>query len=68
MSKRYHQMIEGEWTAVVKRGLKDMCCSCGLVHRIDTREVNGVLEVRKRIDHRATSAARRHFAFKTEED
>jgi len=63
MSKRYHQIIEGEWTAIVKRNLRDMCCACGLVHQIDTREVNGTMEVRKKIDHRATAAARRLFKF-----
>ena len=65
MSKRYFQIVEDEWTPIIKRGLKDMCCDCGLVHRIDTREIDGVLEVRKRIDHRATSAARRNLRFKT---
>ena len=64
---RYHQIEEGEWTPIVKRGLRDMCCDCGLVHRIDTREVRGVLEVRKRIERRATAAARRAFDFRDKE-
>lgn len=66
MSK-YHQIVEGEWTAIAKRNHKDMCCDCGLVHWIDTREVSGVLEVRKRIDRRATAAARRAFNFRDKE-
>lgn len=63
--ERYHQIEEDEWTAIIKRGLRDMCCACGLVHKIDTREIDGVLEVRKKIDHRATAAARRVFKYRT---
>ena len=58
MSK-YFQVMEGEWTAIVKRNGRDMCCHCGLVHNIDFREINGILEVRKSINRRATAAARR---------
>jgi hypothetical protein len=66
--EKYHQVIEGEWTPIIRRGLKEMCCHCGLVHVVDTRESDGVLEVRRRIDARATAAARRQFNFSKEED
>ncbi len=63
MSK-YYQMTDGEWLEITKRGFKEQCCDCGLVHTLDTR-VNdkGKIEIRVRRDARATSAARRAFKF-----
>ena len=61
---KYHQVIEGEWTPIVKRGHVNQCCECALVHVIDYRErEKGVLEMRVRVNRRATAAARRPFKF-----
>jgi hypothetical protein len=59
----YLQVYEGDWTIVAKTGHRDMCCGCGLVHIIDTRVVDGKIEVRARLDKRATANARRPFKF-----
>jgi hypothetical protein len=70
VSKRakYHQVVEGEWTAIPKRGHWNMCCACALVHIIDYRLNDGALEMRVRVDRRATAAARRPFKFKSDGD
>jgi hypothetical protein len=61
---RYHQLRDGEWTAVKRRGHKDACCDCGLVHRIEYRVApDGRIELRAFRDDRATAAVRRRFAF-----
>lgn len=61
MGRKYEQIIEGEWQRVVKRGWRNACCDCNMVHVIDTRSFdNGkVIEVRMRVDRRATAALRR---------
>lgn len=65
---KYHQLIDGEWAAVPKRGHKNQCCHCALVHRFDYRvNAAGQLEIRARVDRRATAAARRAFEFTPEE-
>jgi hypothetical protein len=63
MSK-YHHIKEGDWTPIPRRGHRNQCCDCASVHDIDYREKDGVLEMRVRINRRATSAARRVFKFK----
>lgn len=69
VTSRYHQVIEGEWTPIVKKGHINQCCSCALVHVIDYRERDkGVLEMRVRVNRRATAAARRAFKFTPERD
>ena len=55
----YHQMIDGVWLGVPKRGFKEQCCDCGLVHKLNFRIVNGKLEIQVYRDERATSAVRR---------
>jgi hypothetical protein len=55
----YHQARDGEWFRVRKRGFKDACCHCGLVHTINYRIVDGTLEMQAIIDERATAAMRR---------
>lgn len=62
MSK-YHQIVEGEWVPVPKRGHHNMCCDCAMVHVLDYRVVDGQIEVRFRVNRRATAAARRAFKF-----
>ena len=71
MSKKdpYAQVEEGTWVFITKRAHRLMCCSCALVHDVDYREkTKGWLEVRYRINRRATAAARKAFKFEREED
>jgi hypothetical protein len=68
VSSKYHQVVEGDWTPIPKRGHWNQCCSCALVHVFDYREKDGVLEMRVRINKRSTAAARRAFKFTPEED
>lgn len=56
-------MIDGVWLRVPKRGFKEQCCDCGLVHKLNFRIVNGALEIQVFRDERATSAVRRGFKF-----
>lgn len=59
-SKReYYQVTEGEWIRVTKRGYRDQCCSCGLVHKLNFRIVDGEIEIQTFGDGRATGGARR---------
>lgn len=60
----YHQVKEGDWTPIPRRGHRNQCCDCGNVHDIDYREYEGALEMRVRVNRRATAAARRVFKFK----
>ena len=68
MTKRtnYHWAQNDEWVPISWRGFKEQCCSCGLVHRVDYRVVEGQLQFKARIDERATSAVRRAFKFEKE--
>lgn len=64
MSKGYYQITDGEWLAVPKRGFKEQCCSCGLVHKVNFRVTDkGGIEIQTFRDERATSAVRRAFKF-----
>jgi len=64
VSKGYYQITDGEWIQVPKRGFKEQCCSCGLVHKVNFR-VNdkGQFEIQTFRDERATAAVRRAFNF-----
>lgn len=66
--RRYHQIVDGEWVRVLKRGFRDMCCDCGLVHRMDFRIIDGRIEFKVHRDDRATAAARRPYKFIKDED
>jgi len=70
MSKRekYHQLYDGDWVLISRRGHRHMCCDCALVHIIDMRDVKDGTEVRFRRDNRATAAARRAFKFARDEE
>lgn len=63
MSSDYYQITDGEWVPVPKRGFKEQCCDCGLVHRVNFRMVNGGFEIQTFRDARSTSAVRRAFKF-----
>lgn len=69
MGRKYEQIIEGVWERVTKKGWRNACCDCGLVHVIDTRTPdNGTVEVRMRVDRRATAALRRKFKFAPDDE
>lgn len=64
MSKGYYQITDGEWITVPKRGFKEQCCSCGLVHKLNFRiNTKGQVEIQTFRDERATAAVRRGFRF-----
>lgn len=63
MTKGYYVATDGEWIEVPKRGFKEQCCSCALVHKVDYRVVDGKIQFRAIVDNRATAAARRVFKF-----
>lgn len=64
MSKGYYQITDGEWVIVPRRGFKEQCCSCGLVHKLNFRiNAKGQLEIQTFRDERATAAVRRAFKF-----
>jgi len=61
---RYQQIVEGEWTPVDRRGNREQCCDCALVHRLDYRirhTASGRIKFEERVsrDDRATTAIRR---------
>lgn len=69
MAKRevYEQIHEGDWVPVVKRGYHVACCDCCLVHVLDHRtDAKGRIEVRYKVNRRATAALRRAFKFTKE--
>lgn len=65
----YYHVLDGEWIVVTKRGFREQCCDCGLVHRLTFRVTpNGRIEIRTVRDTRATNGARSHFRFTKQED
>lgn len=64
----YFQMEDGKWLRVPKRGFKEQCCDCGLVHRLNFRiNEKGYIEIQVYRDNRATAAVRKSFGFPKEE-
>lgn len=65
MSKsQYYHVSNGEWITVSKRGYKEQCCDCGLVHKMNFKILeNGDISVQTMRDERATAAVRRAFKF-----
>lgn len=62
MSKEYYWVSDGEWIRVPKRGYKEQCCDCSLVHRMNFRIVDGnKIEIQTFRDNRATNGARSRF-------
>ena len=57
---KYDNKKDGEWSKVIGRNHKIMCCDCGLVHLLDFRIKKGKIEFRGFRDNRATGQARRH--------
>ena len=64
MSKGYYHVSNGEWITVSKRGFKEQCCDCGLVHVLNFKVgEKGEIQVQTKRDERATAAVRRAFKF-----
>lgn len=57
---KYEEPPEGEWVQPVEEGYKMACCSCGKVHKIDFRVVNGRAQFRVFDAPRSTGQIRRH--------
>ena len=69
MGEKYQQIYDGDWIRPRRKGYREMCCDCGLVHRLDFRIVDGGhIEYRTFVDKRATAAARRKYEFTPEEE
>lgn len=66
--REYYQVTDGEWITVSKRGYKEQCCDCGLVHRLNFRiNDKNEIEIQTFRDSRATNGARRHSKFTKDE-
>ncbi|WLA80263.1 hypothetical protein [Bradyrhizobium elkanii] len=66
MTKRsaYYHVTDGEWIQVPKRGYKEQCCDCGLVHRLNFKvDEKGNIHIQTFRDPRATNGARKNFHF-----
>lgn len=60
MRHKYKIEKAGEWIQPIKRGYKQQCCDCGLVHSFDFRIYKGHVQYRVYRDARATGQVRRH--------
>jgi hypothetical protein len=64
MASRYYHVTNGEWLEVPKRGYREQCCDCGLVHEHTYRiNAKGKLEIKSTRHERATAGARKAFRF-----
>lgn len=57
---KYETPAAGEWVQPIRRGYKQSCCDCGLVHKMDFRIYRGRAQFRAYRDNRATALVRRH--------
>lgn len=64
----YYHVTDGEWISVPKRGFKEQCCDCGLVHRLNFKVVDGTIFIQTFRDGRATSGARKQFKFAKDDE
>lgn len=63
MTKRreYYHVTDGEWITVPKRGYKEQCCDCGLIHRMNFKvDDDGNIHIQTFRDPRATGGARKN--------
>lgn len=71
MGRKYPQIVDGDWVRPKRRGYRDQCCHCGLIHAMDFRIVRRgskrYIEFRAVQDGRATAGARRPFRFSKED-
>ena len=58
----YYQVSHGEWIIVPKRGYKEQCCDCGLIHQLNFKiDDKGRIHIQTFRDGRATGGARTRF-------
>lgn len=58
--RRYYQARDGEWIRITKRGFREQCCGCGLVHVVNFRVTEaGHIEIQATVDAKASAAARK---------
>lgn len=63
----YIKVVDGEWIEVPKRGYKEQCCDCGLIHVMNFRvNAKGKIEIQAFRDGKATAGARKGFKFTKE--
>lgn len=55
----FYEQEEGEWIEPILKGYKLCCCDCGLVHKLDFRIRDGIIEYRAFRDNRSTGQRRR---------
>jgi hypothetical protein len=68
VKREYYHVKDGEWIEVPKRGFKEQCCDCGLVHRLNFRiNAQGKIEIQAFRDGKATGGARKGFQFTKDE-
>lgn len=58
---RYEEPVEGEWVQPEETGYKMACCSCGKVHKMDFRVIDGHAQFRMFRAPRSTRQIRRHM-------
>ena len=64
----YYHITDGEWIQVPKRGFKEQCCDCGLIHKLNFKiDEKGNIHMQTFRDARATNGARKHFNFTKDE-
>lgn len=64
MKRGYYHVSNGEWIIVPRRGFKEQCCDCGLVHKLNFKiNAKGQIVIQTSRDERSTSAVRRAFKF-----
>ncbi len=56
----YHHITEGEWFRPTKRGFREQCCDCGLVHTLNFRIKDGHIEFQTFRNGPATGGARKN--------
>ena len=60
---KYEDAISNEWFYPNMKGWKNSCCDCGLVHVFEFRVAGGGrVQIRARLDNRATGQIRRHLS------
>jgi hypothetical protein len=65
----YYLVKDGEWIEPPRRGFKEQCCDCGLIHRMNFRiNAHGRIEIQCFRDARATAAVRKTFCFTKDDD
>jgi hypothetical protein len=55
---KYYRQKDGEWVTPAANGYKLSCCDCCLVHNVDFRVHNGVIQFRATRNNRSTALMR----------